>query len=314
MNILLTGATGFIGKATKFLLKDHKVRLTARKRPQKDCGEFFEKEISAFTDFTDCLADIDVVVHTAARVHHMHDDSNDPLKAYMDVNCHGTLNLAKQAARAGVKRFIFISTMKVNGEKTSAGKPFKFDDIITTNDPYGISKYKAEVGLQKISQNSKLDYVIIRPPLVYGPAVKANFKSLLSIAQKNIPLPLGAINNKRSYVSLYNLTDLIVTCIKHPKAKNQIFLVSDDMDISTSELIRLIKSSYGKKNHLFNINPKLLKLIAKILNKESIINRLCDNFQIDIQHTKDTLNWKPPLKIDEGISLCTNYLKDISKI
>ena len=311
LNILLTGATGFVGRAIHKKLGDHSLRLTSRKKPLNNSTNFFEKIISSDTNFFDCLKDIDVVIHSAARVHQMDDKAKDPLLAFMEVNCHGTLNLAEQAASAGVKRFIFISSMKVNGEKTESGIPFRFDDISSTDDPYGISKYKAEIGLQKIAQKTNLEIVIIRPPLVYGPGVKANFQSLMNIASRNIPLPLGAINNKRGFVALNNLVDLIITCIDHPNASNNIFLVSDDSDISTAELICLIANAFGNKARLLNINPRFLKFVAKILKKKSIIDRLCDDFQIDIQHTKDSLDWKPATSMAEGIKQCAEHVKDI---
>ena len=307
----MTGATGFVGKAVHTKLGDHSVRLTSRSEPLSNSAEFFEKTISSTTDFSDCLTDIDVVIHTAARVHQMDDKAEDPLSEFMEVNCYGTLNLAKQAASAGVKRFIFLSSMKVNGERTEPGIPFRFNDIPATHDPYGISKAEAEAGLLEIAQNSKLDIVIIRPPLIYGPGVKANFQSLMSISQRNLPLPLGAVNNKRSFVALDNLVDLIITCVDHPNAINKIFLVSDDSDISTSALLIVIANAFGRKACLLNISPRFLKLVARILRKRSVIVRLCDDFQIDIQHTKDTLGWKPPISMIEGIRRCAEHVKDI---
>lgn len=307
----MTGATGFVGKAVHKKLGDHSVRLTSRSKPLSNSAEFFKKIISSTADFSDCLADIDVVIHTAARVHQMDDKSEDPLSAFMEVNCFGTLNLAKQAANAGVKRFIFLSSMKVNGERTEPGIPFRFDDIPATHDPYGISKAEAEAGLLEIALNTKLDIVIIRPPLIYGPGVKGNFQSLMSISQRNLPLPLGAVNNKRSFVALDNLVDLIITCVDHPNAINKIFLVSDDSDISTSELLTVIANAFDRKTCLLNISPGFLKLAARIIGKRSIIDRLCDDFRIDIQHTKDTLGWKPHISMTEGIRRCVEDIKNI---
>jgi nucleoside-diphosphate-sugar epimerase len=185
----------------------------------------------------------------------MNDKSEDPLSAFMEINCLGTLNLAKQAAKAGVKRFVFLSSIKVNGEKTDPRVPFKFDDIPMTNDAYGISK--AEAGLLAIAANTKLEVVIIRPPLVYGPGVKANFHSLTRVSQKNLPLPLGAVNNKRSFIALDNLVDLINICVDHPDSVNKVFLVSDDSDISTSGLLKVMANSFGHKARLLNISPAL---------------------------------------------------------
>jgi len=311
LRILVTGATGFVGKAVHKRLDQHIVRLTSRTAPLGNSADFFEKIISSTTDFSDCLANIDVVIHTAARVHQMNDKSEDPLSEFMEVNCLGTINLAKQAAKAGVKRFIFLSSIKVNGEKTESGAPFRFDDIPATKDSYGISKAEAETGLLDIARNTKLNVVIIRPPLVYGPGVKANFHSLMRVSQSNLPLPLGAVNNQRSFVALDNLVDLILICIDHPNAINKVFLVSDDSDISTSELLTLMAAAFGRKVRLLNISPGLLKLAARILRKRSIVDRLCDDFQIDIQHTKDTLSWKPRISMIEGIRQCAEHIKNI---
>ena len=310
MKILLTGATGFVAKGVLAKLNKYKIRLTSKSKIPYNFDDFFQKKISSTTDFSDCLKNIDLVIHTAARVHQMRDKSKDPLIDFMEINCYGTLNLAMQAAEAGVKRFIFISSIKVNGEKTISGMPFRHDDIVNTNDPYAVSKYKAEVGLLEIAKNYDMEVVIIRPPLVYGPGVKGNFKSLMNLSKKNIPLPLGSIKNKRSFVALENLVDLILICIDHPNAANKIFLISDDSDISTPRLIKLISNAFGSKVWLININTKLLKLFAKLIGKESIVNRLCDDFEIDIKHTKDTLSWTPPISMEQGITLCVDDIKD----
>ena len=308
----MTGATGFIGKAVQKSLNSHSVRLTSRTAPVGHSGEFFEKTISSRTNFLDCLTDIDVVIHTAARVHQMNDKSEDPLSACMEINCLGTLNLARQAAEAGVKRFVFLSSAKVNGEKTEPGVSFRFDDARMANDPYSISKAEAEAGLMAIAVSTELEIVIIRPPLVYGPGVKANFYSLMRASQKKIPLPLGGINNKRSFVALDNLVDLIKVCVDHPKAVNEVFLVSDDSDISTSELLKVMASSFGHKARLLNVRPALLKMAANVLRKRSIVDRLCDDFQVDIHHTKVALGWMPNTSMIEGVRQCAEHIKNAS--
>ncbi len=304
MKILLTGATGFVGKAVNENLKEYTVNLISRNAPIEFSDNFYIKTISSSEDFTDCLEDVDVVIHTAARVHQMNDQSSDSMFDYIETNCSGTLNLARQAVKSGVKRFIFISTIKVNGEKTTKGSPFRFDDPRNGSDSYSLSKSKAEQGLIRISKESKLEVTIIRPPLVYGPGVQANFKSLMVLAKKNLPLPLGNIENKRSFVSIKNLVDLILTCINHPKAANQVFLVSDDYDLSTAELVIKITEAFGKKPRLMKVNLSILKVIARVINKRDVIDRLCDDLQIDIEHTKKTLDWKPIISINEGIKLC----------
>ena len=238
----------------------------------------------------------------------MKDRSNDPLAEFFETNCFGTLNLATQAAQYGVKRFIFLSSIKVSGEKSNPGKPFRFDDPRSGEDPYARSKAEAEVGLLKIARDTQLEVTVIRPPLIYGPGVKANFSSLLKMANLNLPLTLGAVENRRSFVALDNLISLITCCIDHPKAANQIFHVSDDDDISTSELYTIMVKAFGKKPRLINIKPSFLKAIAQIVGQGDIIDRLCDDLQLDIEHTKRTLDWKPTLKVKEGIKLCASHL------
>lgn len=301
---MITGATGFVGKSVHKKLNDHTVRLTSRSDQSDKSDKFFKKIISSREDFSDCLDDVDVVIHAAARVHQMNDLSADPLAKFMETNCFGTLNLAKQAVSAGVKRFIFLSSIKVNGEKTKEGIPFRYDDPFNTKDPYGISKAEAEKGLLKIADETKLEVTIIRLPLVYGPGVKANFKSLVKLSSMRLPLPFGSIDNKRSFVALDNLVDLIVTCIDHPDAGNQIFLVSDDHDVSTSQLLRSLVKIHDNKALLIPVSTSLLKLAARIFGKEHIIDRLCDNLQIDIEYTKDTLEWRPKISFEEGLRLC----------
>ena len=236
----------------------------------------------------------------------MNDLAEDPHKEFMETNCFGTLNLARQAAQAGVKRFIFLSSIKVNGEESHSGSPFSFDDPRMPKGPYGISKAKAEEGLLKIAAETRLEVTIIRPPLVYGPDVKANFAALLKLASKNVPLPLGSINNKRSFVALDNLVNLIVTCIDHPKAANQVFLVSDDNDVSTSKLFSIMVEAFGKKARLINVSPHFLRLIAKLIGKEEMIDRLCGDLSVDIRHTKNTLDWTPVVSLVDGVKICVS--------
>tara|TARA_B100000029_G_C17353083_1_gene879686 strand:- start:262 stop:954 length:693 start_codon:yes stop_codon:yes gene_type:complete len=228
----------------------------------------------------------------------------------MEINFNGTLNLAKQASELGVKRFIFLSTIKVLGESTTPGNSFNYSDKANALDAYSISKKKAEEGLMNIAKETDLEVVIIRPPLVYGPGVKANFLKLMNLVRYNLPLPLRSIDNKRSFVSLNNLLDLILTCVEHPEAKNRIFLVSDDYDVSTSELLLTMAKVLNRKALIFPFSPYLLKKIGKIVNKEEMISRLCDNLQVDIQYTKEVLGWSPKISFEEGIKLCTSSLKE----
>jgi UDP-glucose 4-epimerase len=304
LRILLTGATGFVGKFLQRKLNGHTLILTSRSDVLDSSSHFVKKIISSTEDFSDCLVDVDVVIHTAARVHQMNDLSQDPLAEFMETNCFGTLNLARQAANAGVKRFIFLSSIKVNGERSGLGDRFRFDDPRQVTEPYGLSKSEAELGLLKIARDTQLEITIVRPPLVYGPGVKANFEALLKLASKNLPLPLGSIDNRRSFVAIDNLVDLIVTCIDHPKAVNQVFLVSDDQDVSTSQLLTIMVEAFGKKARLIKVNPYLLQFLARLIGKASIIDRLCDDLRIDIEHTKAMLGWSPVVSIVDGVKLC----------
>jgi nucleoside-diphosphate-sugar epimerase len=271
-----------------------------RSKPEHECI-FFKGELDNKADFSQALEGIDVVIHCAARAHVMNDTETE---LYEQINTLATLSLAKQAAALGAKRFIFISTIKVNGESTLDGSAFRFDDKQNPSDPYGISKANAEIGLLELAAKTDMEVVIIRPPLVYGPGVKANFAAMLKLAKKNLPLPLGAIHNKRSLVAVENLVDLVLTCIDHPAAANQTFLVSDDCDVSTTELLKLMTLVSGKKPILLPIPVSWLKALAGLAGKQAVIDRLCGNLQVDISHTKQTLGWKPPITLEQGIAKC----------
>jgi len=307
--ILVTGATGFIGKeVVNSLLAADKFQTVAI-AVRKNIG-FWDKRVVPHLinnlehnlDWSFALEGISTIVHCAARVHVMSDKSINPLKDYRQVNVKGTINLAHQAAQAGVKRFVFISSIKVNGETTNLGSPFTADDKPAPQDAYGISKHEAEKGLIEIADSSDMDLVIIRPTLVYGPGVKANFLSMINWINSGIPLPLGSINNKRSMVSLDNLVHFILVCLSHPKAANQIFLVSDDEDISITDLLHRIYKISGKPNRLIAISPKLIKIIATIVGRKDIAIRLCSNLQVDIKKSCLLLNWKPPYNIDKSLA------------
>lgn len=294
--LLLTGGTGFLGTALFNELNRFEVIAYGRSIPKKiDSKCFIKGNIESYCKFDHALQKIEIVIHCAARVHIMNDQSVDPLEAFREVNTYGTLNLAQQAADAGVNRFIFISSIKVNGESTKSGCPFKPDDNFIPTDPYGLSKYEAEVGLRKIAEKTGMEVVIIRPPLVYGPGVKANFASMMKWVNKGAPLPLGGIkDNKRSLVSIENLIDLIITCIDHPKAANQTFLVSDDDDISTSQLLSNMAKALNVPNRLLSMPSSWFILAGKLIGKPTISERLCGSLQVDVSKTKELLNWHPP--------------------
>jgi len=247
------------------------------------------------------LRGADCIIHTAARVHVMHDTESDPLSAFRSVNADGTLNLAHQAAAAGVKRFVFISSVKVNGEVTQPGQAFSEADVSSPQDAYGQSKHEAEQGLRQLSADTGMEVVIIRPPLVYGPGVKANFAALIRAVQRGWPLPLGAVHNQRSFVALDNLLDFIVNCITHPKAANQTFLVSDGQDLSTTELVRGMAQAAGAPARLLPVPMWALQAGASLLGKGDAVQRLCGNLQVDISKARSLLGWVPPVSVDEGL-------------
>jgi nucleoside-diphosphate-sugar epimerase len=309
MKVIVTGANGFLGRplCAELRLAGHEVLAVARSMNAEIDG--FKREIvgsiDSGTDWLAILRNVDVIVHLAARVHVMNDRSLDPLAEFRKVNVEGTLNLARQAALAGIKRFIFISSIKVNGENTSIGSPFTEEGPADPQDAYGISKFEAEQGLFQIAQQTGMEVVIIRPPLVYGPGVKANFASMMQVVKRGIPLPLGAIHNKRSFVYVGNLASLILRCIGHPAAVNQVFLVSDGCDLSTTELLRECADALGVKARLLPVSQRLIEVAATLLGKKDIAQRLCGNLQIDITKANTLLGWTPPISVAEGLKMTT---------
>ncbi|WP_090307216.1 UDP-glucose 4-epimerase family protein [Pseudomonas linyingensis] len=316
MRTLLTGASGFLGGAVQArLLADNagELRAVFRRLPAslpKGVAGFAVPDLAIDRDWRELLDDVNVVVHCAARVHVMDEKSADPLAEFRKVNVDGTLNLARQAAAAGVKRFIFISSIKVNGEGTGRGKPYKADDVPAPVDPYGISKLEAEQGLLALAAESGMEVVILRPVLVYGPGVKANFRSVMSWLSKGIPLPLGSIRNKRSLVALDNLVDLIVTCIDHTAAANQVFLVSDGEDLSTTELLRRMGAALGKPARLLPVPEAWLDGAACLLGKGAIAQRLCGSLQVDIEKTRRLLGWTPPVTVDDALRKTARHFQE----
>jgi nucleoside-diphosphate-sugar epimerase len=248
------------------------------------------------------LINCDAVVHLGARVHVMRESSKDPLELYREVNVRSTASLAGAAAAAGVKRFVFVSSVKVMGETTDPGRAFLHDDAPRPDDPYGISKREAEDALRNVARETGMEVVIVRPPLVYGPGVKANFAALMRAVQRGLPIPLGAVTtNRRSLVALDNLVDLLITCIDHPAAANQTFLVSDGEDLSTTDLLRRMARAMNVPARLLPVPPALLKLGAGLMGKGDMAQRLLGSLQVDITHTRETLGWAPPISVDEGL-------------
>ncbi|MBE7373014.1 UDP-glucose 4-epimerase family protein [Pseudomonas lopnurensis] len=308
MKVLLTGASGFLGSAViaRLSQQDQIILSCAVRSPlaQVRFAAFSVGDLCATNDWSQALLGQQVVIHAAARAHIMKDELADPLAEYRLVNVEGTLNLARQAATAGIKRFIYISSIKVNGESTPLGKPFVSSDAPAPEDPYGLSKLEAEQGLMQLAAHTGMEVVIIRPPLVYGPGVKGNFASMIKLVEKGIPLPLGAIHNKRSLVSIDNLVDLIIRCIDHPAAANQVFLAGDGEDLSTSELLRGVGRAMGKPARLIPVPAGMLQFGAALLGKAAMAQRLLGSLQVDISKTCELLDWKPPYTVEEGLKRC----------
>lgn len=300
LNVLLTGSTGFIGSALNFSIQNnYNVVNVVRETSVDSSGNIIEVgDFSGKTNFSNALSNINVVIHLAALAHM----KGVSYRQFKEVNVEGTLALAKQAAENGVKRFIFLSSIGVNGIANQT--PFYSSDNPKPVEDYATSKFEAELGLQKIAQETGMEVVIIRPPLVYGKNAPGNFSTLLKLAEKNLPLPLGAIHNDRSFVAIDNLIDLIITCIDHPKAANEIFLVSDDENISTSDLLKKLTIAAGEKPMLLPVPVSILKFIAGVLGKKAVVERFSSSLTVDIEHTKKTLNWTPPITLDDGIRRC----------
>lgn len=303
--LLLTGGTGFVGGALlDRLLSDCRYSPVVAVRRQicsfrSGLKTMEVGDISGVTNWQNALAGVKVVVHAAARAHVLSEESSDPLYEFRRVNVEGTLSLARQAVDSGVERFIFLSSIGVNGNITA--RPFTEDDIPDPKESYAISKYEAELGLRELSKETGMQLVIIRPPLVYGPNAPGNFNRLIRAVDSGVPLPLGCINNQRSLVALDNLVDLIVTCIDHPAAANQTFLVSDGEDLSTTELLRRMATALGKPARLLPVPSWLLEAGASMLGKKALSQRLCGSLQVDISKTRELLGWTPPLSVDAAL-------------
>ena len=299
--VLVTGSNGFVGRAMCQQLAARGVSFvpTTRREDQTAPGALVVGELAGDTDWSAALAGVDVVVHLASRVHVMRDNAVDPLAEFRRVNTQGTLNLARQAAAAGVSRFVFVSTVKVNGE--GGPQSYTEDDRPAPQDAYARSKWEAECGLREIAADTAMAVVIVRPPLVYGPGVQANFLSMMHWINRGVPLPLGAIHNQRSLVALDNLVDFLMTCITHPAAANQTFLVSDGEDLSTTQLLVRMAAALGRPARLLPVPEWMLKATASLLGKGEFAQRLCGSLRVDIAKARALLGWSPPLSVDEGL-------------
>lgn len=317
MKILITGASGFIGKSLLKNLLNRGFDVIAPVRNMEmipDHDQLTKIKIVNLEDninWKTMLVDVDVVIHLASRVHIMNDNADDSLAAYRKMNVDVTINLAGNALSAGIKKFIFLSSIKVNGEVTRQGMPFRHSEVPHPKDAYAISKYEAELALFELVKNTHMGLIIIRPPLVYGPGVKANFLKILTLLNKGMYLPFASIKNKRSLIYLDNLVDLIIISALKPVSGSHIFLASDGHDLSTSELLNIMASSLPHASRLLPFPVSLLRLILFLIGKKSIAQRLFDSLQVDITHTVDVLDWKPPVSIKQALhETVESFLKD----
>lgn len=299
--ILITGATGFVGRSLhkEALRRGANIRAISR-RPRQGCMEV--GDITDSTDWSAALNGVDTVVHLAARVHILNDKAVDPLSEFRKTNVLATLSLARQAARLGVRRFVFISSIKVNGEETAPDQVYKPDDVPDPVDAYGRSKLEAEIGLREISASTGLEIVIIRPPLVYGPGVKANFDAMMRWLQCGIPLPFGAVTeNRRSLVAADNLVDLILRATEHPAAASRVLLASDGEDVSTADLLKRLAGALHRPVRLVPLPPRLLSGVAGLVGRPNVARRLLGSLRVDLSSTCELLDWRPPLTLDAGL-------------
>jgi nucleoside-diphosphate-sugar epimerase len=300
--VLVTGANGLVGRALCGHLTQLGVPLRRAVRQTSSATDWSVGDLHGQTDWSAALAGCRVVVHLAARVHVMQDNLANPLAEYRRVNVQGTLNLSLQAAAAGVKRFVFISSVKVNGESTPLAQPFTPADAPAPQDDYGLSKHEAEQALWQVARDTGMEVVIIRPPLVYGPGVKGNFARMVQWVRRGVLLPLGAVHNRRSLVALDNLVDFIALCAnpeRSPQAANQTFLVSDGDDMSTTELLRRLAGAYGVPTRLLPVPASWLNAAARLAGKGAVAERLLGSLQVDASRVRDLLDWTPPVSMHE---------------
>lgn len=309
MRIFVTGANGFVGRALiKYLLSaGHSVVAGLRNHSAELPDEVEQNIVGDFSLLDDkntlkvSLKNIDVVVHTAARVHVMKDRATDPLSEFRKVNTNATMIFARAAADAGIKRFIFLSSIKVNGESTPEGVAFSEEDVCNPTDPYALSKWEAEQGLMELADKTEMDVVVIRLPLIYGPGVKGNFASMIKLVNKGIPLPLRRVNNRRSLLALDNLVNFIIYCLEHPKAANQVFLLSDGKDVSIVQLIRCIAYIQGKSANLLPVPTSWINFLASLLGRRDVADRLLGSLSVNISKARSLLGWEPVVSMEQQL-------------
>jgi len=317
MKFMISGATGFVGKALCAELRRRGQSVSAAVRSETSWIEnaklIVVGAIDSETNWVDALHDADVVIHLAARVHVMRERAADPLAEFLKVNLHGTLNLARQAACSGVRRFVYVSTIKVNGEQTSATQSFTELDEPSPQDFYSISKWQAEQALWRIGQETGMEIVVVRTPLVYGPGVKGNFAQMLAVATKHIPLPFASVHNRRSLIYLGNLVDALIACSTHPVAAGHTYLVCDGEEISTPDLLRQLGNAMGCPAHLLPFPPSWLRTLGKLSGKSDQVERLLSSLQVDSGKIRHDLNWVPPYTLQQGLQATAESHRRLGK-
>ena len=306
MLIAITGANGFVGQHLTCHLRSQRLHIRRIQR-HITTDSFHISSINSSTDWSDALSGVDVVIHCASRVHILNDQVADPLAAYRAVNVAGTQRLAIQAAELGVKRLIFLSSIKVNGEGTRSGFSFSGLSPAAPLDPYAISKFEAEQALQQVSAQTGLEVVVVRPPLVYGPGVRANFLRLLRLVQRQFPLPLGAVHNQRSLLYVGNLVSFLTACALQPAAAARTFLIADAEPLSTPELVQQLALALKTKPRLLPIPTSLLSLLGRLSGKQAEFSRLTGSLVIDPSEAFLTLNWQPPFSTAEGLQITADW-------
>jgi nucleoside-diphosphate-sugar epimerase len=311
--ILVTGAGGFIGRQLcgELLRRGLQVRAAVRApcRLPEGAEQAIVGAIDGATDWNAALGGIDTIIHLAAKMDAEKDQAADPLAEFLKVNLLGTANLARQAALAGTRRLVYVSSIKVNGEQTRGGQSYSERDVPAPQDPYGISKWQAEQALQQLSRMAGLEVVIVRPPLVYGPGVKGNFLSLLAATDKGVPLPLSGAHNLRSMVYAGNLVDALIACASHPAAAGQTYLVSDGEDVSTARLVEDIAHALGRNSRSFYVPPGLLRAAARLLGRTEQADRLFGSLQVSDQKIRSELGWKPPYSMEQGLRVTAAWYR-----
>ena len=313
MKFLVTGANGFVGQhlCAELLRKGQSVRAAVRSADSSidNTEAAVVGAIDGETNWADALHDVDVVIHLAARVHVMKDTATDPLTEFLKINTQGTANLARQAAAAGVKRLVYVSSIKVNGEQTTETQPFAESDTPNPQDAYAISKWRAEQILQRIAQETGLEVVIVRPPLVYGSGVKGNFIRLLAAVDKGIPLPLASVRNKRSLIYLGNLVDALFVCASHPAAAGKTYLVRDGEDASILDLVRQTATGLERPVRLFPLPVWLLRGLGRLLGKPESVERIVGSLRVNDDLIRKELGWKPVFTLQQGLQATALWYK-----